>query len=81
VQGRLGQRAARELLASWLSVLDMRWVTPEIHDAAVAALIAGPRRSVSLVDLVSFEVMRRQGIRTAFTFDRDFERAGFRTVP
>ena len=66
---------------SWLSVLDVRWVTPEIHDAAVVALLAGSRRSTSLVDFVSFEVMRRLGIRTAFTFDRDFGRAGFRTVP
>ena len=81
VQSRLGHRAAREFLTSWLRVLDVRWVTPEIHDAAVVALLAGSRRSTSLVDFVSFEVMRRLGIRTAFTFDRDFGRAGFRTVP
>jgi uncharacterized protein len=81
VQSRLGHRAAREFLTSWLSVLDVRWVTPEIHAAAVAALLAGSRRSTSLVDFVSFEVMRRLGIRTAFTFDRDFGRAGFRTLP
>ncbi len=34
----------------------------------------------TLVDAVSFEVMRREGIREAFTFDKDFERAGFKTI-
>jgi predicted nucleic acid-binding protein len=81
VQNRLGDRAARDLLRSWLTVLAVRWVTREVHEAAVAALLASSRRQVSLVDFVSFEVMRRLGIRTAFSFDKDFQRAGFRTVP
>jgi predicted nucleic acid-binding protein len=81
VQSRLGDRAAGELLTTWLTVLPVRWVTREIHDAAVAAFLASSRRQVSLVDFVSFEVMQRVGIRTAFSFDRDFTRAGFRVVP
>jgi predicted nucleic acid-binding protein len=36
---------------------------------------------VTLVDLVSFEVMRRLQIETAFAFDRDFARHGFALVP
>jgi predicted nucleic acid-binding protein len=39
------------------------------------------RRRTSLVDWVSFEVMRRRGIETAFAFDRDFATAGFAVVP
>jgi predicted nucleic acid-binding protein len=81
VQRRLGDRALRELLTSWLAVLDVRWVTPEIHDAAVGALLSGGSRRASLVDHVSFELMRREGIRTAFAFDPDFERVGFQVVP
>ena len=81
VQRRLGVRAARELLTTWLSVLDVRWVTREIHDVAVADLCGGAKANVSLVDWVSFEVMRREGINTAFAFDRDFARQGFRVVP
>ena len=81
VQRRLGDRAARDLVTSWLAALDVRWVTREIHAAAVAALLVGSRRQVSLVDFVSFEVMRRSGIRQAFAFDPDFERAGFQVVP
>lgn len=81
VQRRLGDRAARELLTTWLSVLEVRWVTREIHSAAVAALLGAAKRSVSLVDYVSFELMRREGIEAAFAFDRDFLRQGFRVVP
>jgi predicted nucleic acid-binding protein len=36
---------------------------------------------MTLVDLVSFEVMRRLQIETAFAFDRDFARQGFALVP
>jgi predicted nucleic acid-binding protein len=32
---------------------------------------------VSFVDWVSFEVMRRRGLRRAFAFDPDFRAAGF----
>lgn len=48
---------------------------------AAAALVAAGRRSLSLVDCVSFEVMRRLAISTAFAFDRDFARVGFQTIP
>jgi predicted nucleic acid-binding protein len=48
-----------------------------LHDRAAAWLRSHPSRKVSLVDAVSFEVMRAHGIATAFAFDDDFERAGF----
>jgi predicted nucleic acid-binding protein len=48
---------------------------------AVGAFIAADRRGLSLVDLSSFETMRRLGIRSAFTFDRHFRQYGFGTVP
>jgi predicted nucleic acid-binding protein len=81
VQSRHGWRAARDLLTNVLDSIDVRWVTKEIHAAAVAAFLAGSKRDISLVDYVSFEVMRRAGIDTAFAFDRDFARAGFSVVP
>jgi predicted nucleic acid-binding protein len=49
------------------------------HRAAVSALLAGG--PMTLVDLVSFEVMRRLQIETAFAFDPDFARQGFALVP
>ena len=52
-----------------------------MHRAATSAFLAAGRRSQSLVDWVSFELMRRRGIDTAFAFDRDFVAEGFQTIP
>ena len=49
-----------------------------LHDRALAGLQAGGKTRISLVDAVSFEVMKEWGIETAFAFDADFEAAGFR---
>lgn len=35
----------------------------------------------SLTDCVSFAAMRRNGIRTAFTFDAHFKQFGFAAIP
>lgn len=38
-------------------------------------------KRLSLPDCVSFEIMKRLGIGTAFTFDRDFRDCGFAMLP
>ena len=47
----------------------------------VVALLAASRRGLSLVDCVSFEVMRESGLKSAFTFDGHFREYGFTAVP
>ena len=81
VQGRLGSAAVRAFLEEIVPRLEVVWVDEDLHHAAVAALLAAVRRRVSLVDWMSFEVMRRRGIEAAFAFDRDFAAQGFRTLP
>jgi predicted nucleic acid-binding protein len=71
----------RALQEDLLPALDRVWVDQRIHDDAVAATLAAPRSAVSLVDRVSFEVMRDLGVTDAFAFDADFTRAGFVTLP
>lgn len=78
---RLGAQAVRHLLERIVPALRVVWVDEELHQAAVSALLAQPSSTVSLVDHVSFEVMRRQAIAAALAFDRDFAGAGFATVP
>lgn len=77
---RLGPAAQRALHDDLLPLLAMHWVDQDLHVSAVTALLAGRGRA-SLVDWVSFELMRRRGIDTAFAFDRDFRLRGFRVIP
>jgi predicted nucleic acid-binding protein len=56
-------------------------VDEDRHREAREALLAAGRRTVSLVDWTSFLVMRRHGVRRAFTFDPDFGAEGFDVVP
>lgn len=79
-QRRLGLGAVRALTTALLPAMSVTWVTPDLHAAATAALLAAGGRRASLVDWVSFEVMRQQGISTAFAFDADFAAQGFSTV-
>jgi len=81
VRARLGVVASSRFHAELVPVLDIEWVTADLHDVALAALRTAGRRELSLVDCVSFEVMRRRGIEAAFAFDDDFVTAGFRVIP
>jgi predicted nucleic acid-binding protein len=78
---RLGGRVAQRLLEDVVPLLDVVWIDEELHAVAVAAHVATLRRRSSLVDHVSFEVMRRRGVEIALALDADFGAAGFRLVP
>jgi len=80
-QRRLGIAAVRTFQRDFVPLLEIDWVDPTVHEAAVAALLAADRRRLSLVDLVSFEVMQLRGLQRAFTFDEDFAAWGFETLP
>jgi predicted nucleic acid-binding protein len=81
VHRRLGSPFTRALFEELVPLIDVHWVDERTHTAAVSAHLATQSRRVSLIDLVSFEVMRRNGIRMAFCFDPDFSRQGFDTRP
>lgn len=80
-QHRLGLDAVRGLDSELLPAIALEWVEPSTHRAALSAVMVSGQRLVSLVDRVSFEVMREHGISTAFAFDEDFEAEGFATLP
>jgi len=81
VQSRLGLKAAQTLAQDITPAFSIHWVEQAEHEAAVAAVLAGGKRRLSLVDCVSFEVMRRQGIRRSFAFDTHFKEQGFDCIP
>ena len=78
VHRRRGLREALRvdaLASAFLTVV----VDRSLHDRAVERLRGGMPSRVSLVDAVSLVVMEDRGIDTAFAFDSDFGKAGFRT--
>ena len=77
VRRRLGSAFAARLFDEVLPAIETYWVDEETHAEAVTALI-GKGRASSLVDQVSFAVMRKLGIKTAIAFDADFDREGYR---
>ena len=78
---RLGTAAVRMLIDDVLPAFEVRFVDEELHGRAIVAYLAGLNRRVSFVDRTSFELMRIEGIRRAFTFDDDFADEGFKVVP
>jgi predicted nucleic acid-binding protein len=81
VQRRLGVGPLRRFLDDLLPLVYIAWVDEALHLEAREALLAAGRRDVSLVDWTSFLVMRRHGVRRAFTFDADFGAQGFEVAP
>ncbi len=79
-QGRMGMEAVGTLTADILPLVKIIWVDEGIHRSAAHAHLVSDKRKLSLVDCVSFEVMRRAGIREAFCFDPHFREQGF-TIP
>jgi predicted nucleic acid-binding protein len=80
VHRRRGAVAARRLMEV-LSLIEIAWITPELHARAVESHLADMRRRTSLVDHVSFAVMRERGIGEALALDGHFREAGFAVVP
>ncbi len=81
LQNRLGVAAARAFQEDLLPILNVEFVNLETHRSGTSALLAASKRNLSLVDCISFELMRTLGIKTAFTFDVHFKEAGFQAMP
>ncbi len=81
VQRRLGMNVARQLRDDLLPICSVAWLTVGLHKIAIRKFFATNRRSVSLVDCASFEVMRILEIQRVFTFDKHFAEQGFTCIP
>ncbi|MCR4424914.1 MAG: PIN domain-containing protein [Firmicutes bacterium] len=81
VQRRLGMEAVRAFHECVCPVLEIEWADRGMHDSAVAALLVADRRNLSLVDCVSFAIMRRREMTRVFGFDTHFAEQGFLCVP
>jgi len=66
--------AFREDLAP---LLDVVWVGSELHEQGVDTLLQRAKRTLSLVDVISFITARQQRVQAVFAYDRDFQEEGF----
>jgi predicted nucleic acid-binding protein len=60
--------------------LDIIYTTHEDEHAALRYFRKFSDQRVSFTDCISFAVMKRHRLNTAFTFDRHFINAGFRVI-
>lgn len=81
LQNRMGMAAVKDLFQVIAPSLNIHWVKPDEHEGAVRTLLLLSRRQLSLIDCVSFDVMRRLGIARAFTLDRHYADQGFACLP
>ncbi len=72
-------RLARTVLASPNVVV--AWIDPATFDAALRLLESRPDKRWSLTDCTSFAVMKDLQVEEAFSFDHNFEEAGFVRLP
>ena len=76
LQARLGAGTAEGFLKD-AARHEVAWVDGAIHAEALKEFSRLGARGVSLVDCVSFILMRRRRVTTAFAFDRHFVQQGF----
>ena len=77
---RLGHGVATRFL-SFLEGVEVVWVDGDLYRRAEERYLRGSPADLSLVDCVSFALMRSRGLEVCFTFDRHFEQEGFRRMP
>ena len=63
-----------------IPLIQIEWITPELHRIAVESLLSANLRNLSLVDCSNFATMRHLGIEKAFAFDHHFQQQGFDLV-
>lgn len=81
LQHRIGLAAARDFDEEVLPAVQVRWVDEHLYRLGTERLWREDRRQISLVDCVSFEFMRVQGLAEALAVDPHFEEAGFEVLP
>ena len=81
VQHRVGMEALAILHNEIIPYMEIEWLDESLHNTIVDLALTTNRRQLSLVDLSSFDTMRRHNINTAFTFDSHFHEQGFEVIP
>jgi len=81
IQHHIGMEAVRAFQEDIVPLITIEWVNEPIHQTGVMSMLAADKKRLSLTDCISFNMMRRLGIKSAFAFDRHFKEQGFECVP
>ncbi len=81
LQHRLGLAPVRDFVEHLLPLLSIEWVTEALHRKGIEHLFREDRRRLSLVDCVSLEYIRSEGMRDVLSLDSHFTQAGCRLLP
>jgi predicted nucleic acid-binding protein len=77
---RLGMDAVRAFREDFAPLLEVVWVTQQLHERGLDDLITRRSKTLSLVDVISFLVFREQRLEEALAYDRHFEQEGIDIV-
>jgi uncharacterized protein len=80
IQHCMGVNAVRVFHHDIYPILTIEWISGALYEKGMGGILAAGRRNLSLVDCLSFEVMRQHGIRTAFAFDKHFKEQGYAII-
>lgn len=81
LQHRLGLAPVRDFIEHIVPVLSVEWVSDALHRKGSERLLREDRRHLSLVDCVSLELIRSEGLRDVLALDAHFAEAGCRLLP
>jgi predicted nucleic acid-binding protein len=80
LQNRIGLQAVSDFQLKFLPLLEVIWADGEWHGRAVQRLLSQGRRTLSLVDCLSFEIVESLDIRKVFSLDKHFQKYGFDVI-
>lgn len=78
---RFGVDGAIALIDDLMPAIEVLAVDPTVHAAALSRYRSSLPSGTSFVDQISFELIEREDIETAFVLDDDFVAAGIRLIP
>jgi predicted nucleic acid-binding protein len=81
IQRRLGAAALCDFHDAFLPLIKILPVGENGFKVAFEKWRLAQRRNLSLVDITSFDCMRREGISRAYSFDKHFAEQGFLLCP
>ena len=80
IQHRIGIDAVQAFNSAIYPLLNIVWIDKNTHDNGINSVLVAGRKKLSLVDCISFNVMRQTDLQHEFTFDKHFSQQGFKTT-